>query len=149
MKLRLIEQRKVLLLLCPNGSIMKVDNDVLTRLLSDFKKAKSFKGNEGYWNAENAAMEDVFGTTLAFVDDADKLVIISDKLFTTEKAVHYISATEYAEKHGKSRPSIKNMCADGRIPGAYKTSSGWLIPADAPYPERKPRARKQPDESMK
>lgn len=142
MKLRLINQGKERLLLCPNGSILEVDKDVLDRLLTGFKKAKSFRGSYGYWNKENASMEDVFGETLAFVDDANKLIILSDKLFTPEKPVVYISATEYAELHGKSRPSVKNMCADGRIPGAYKTSSGWLIPKDAPYPERKPRSVK-------
>ena len=139
MKLRLIEQRKERFLLCPNGSILEVDKEVLNRLLTDFKKAKTFKGSYGYWNKENAQMEDVFGETLAFVDDANKLVIISDKLFTPEAPIIYISATEYAELHGKSRPSIKNMCAEGRIPGAYITSSGWLIPKDAPYPARKTR----------
>ena len=87
-------------------------------------------------------MDDAAGITLAFVDDANKLVILSDNLFSPEKQIVYISATEYAEMHGKSRPSIKNMCAAGRIPGAYKTSSGWLIPKDAPYPERKPRSLK-------
>lgn len=142
MKLRLIEQRSGRLLLCPNGSIMKVDEDVLWRVLTGFKKANTFKGSYGYWSAENARMEDVSGETLAFVDDANKLVIISERLLASEKKVTYISATEYAALHGKSRPSVKNMCADGRIPGAYKTSSGWLIPEDAPWPKRKPRNAK-------
>ena len=140
MKLRLIEYRKERFLLCPNGSIMKVNDEVLSQLLCGFKKAKSFKGNDGYWNTLSPSMEDAYGDTLAFVDDSNKLVIISDRLFAPEKKVKYISATEYAELHGKSRPSVKNMCAAGRIPGAYKTSSGWLIPEDAPYPERKERA---------
>lgn len=137
MKLRVIAQRKEVLILCPNGSILKADKAILGRLLVDFKKPTSFKGNYGYWNVENASMEHVYGETLAFVDDAYKLIIVSDKLYFLEKPIVYISATEYAELHGKSRPSVKNMCADGRIPGAYKTSSGWLIPQDAPYPERK------------
>ena len=142
MKLRLIEHRKERLLYCPNGSVLKVNKEVLDRLLTDFKKSSSFKGDHGYWNAENASMEDAYGETLAYVDDANKLIILSDKLFAPEKQIIYISATEYAELHGKSRPSIKNMCAEGRIPGAYKTSSGWLIPKDAPYPARKPRTMK-------
>ena len=142
MKLRVIAQRKEILLLCPNGSILRADKAILGRLLEDFKKPTSFKGEYGYWNVENASMESVYGETLAFVDDTNKLVIVSDKLYSCEKPKVYISATEYAELHGKSRPSVKNMCADGRIPGAYKTSSGWLIPKDAPYPERKTRTRK-------
>ena len=139
MKLRVIEQKHERFILCPNGSILKADKDVLSRLLTDFKKANTFKGSDGYWNREIPSMEEAGGTTLAFVDDANKLVILSDKLFAPEKQIVYISATEYAELHEKSRPSVKNMCAAGRIPGAYKTSSGWLIPKDAPYPERKPR----------
>lgn len=142
MKLRVIQETNGVVILCPNGSILKADKVALSRLLTDFKKANAFKGSEGYWNGEIQSMEEASGTTLAFVDDANKLVIISDKLFAPEKQTVYISATEYAELHGKSRPSIKNMCAAGRIPGAYKTSSGWLIPKDAPYPERKKRESK-------
>lgn len=142
MKLRLIKQKNERLLLCPNGSMLRANKEVLDRLLTDFKKSKTFKGNYGFWNAGGVSMEMVYGETLAFVDDANKLVIISDKLFAQEKQIVYISATEYAELHGKSRPSVKNMCAAGRIQGAYKTSSGWLIPEDAPYPTRKPRTTK-------
>ena len=142
MKLRVIEHKKERFILCPNGSILKANKDVLDKLLTDFKKAKMFKGNDGYWNGEIPSMEEAAGTTLAFVDDANKLIILSDKLFSSEKQVIYVSATEYAELHGKSRPSVKNMCAAGRIPGAYKTSSGWLIPKDASYPERKARGTK-------
>lgn len=134
MKLRVIRQAKDTLILCPNGSVIKADAEVLQRLLTDFKKAKTFKGEDGYWIQETSDMENVVGTTLAFVDDAAKLVIISDELFSFKQQTTYLSATEYAALHNKSRPSVKNMCAAGRIPGAYKTSSGWLIPADAPYP---------------
>ena len=136
MKLRLVERGKERVLLCPNGSVMKVDKDVLDRLLTSFKKAKTIRGDYGFWNAENPSMEDAAGITLAFVDDANKLVILSDKLFAPEKQIIYISATEYAEMHGKCRATIKKLCKEGKIPGAYKNSSGWQIPKDAPYPER-------------
>lgn len=139
MKLRLVERGKERVLLCPNGSVMRVDRDVLDRLLTDFKKAKSFRGDYGFWNADSSSMEEAAGITLAFVDDANKLVILSDKLFSPEKQTVYVSATEYAEMHGKCRATIKNLCVAGRISGAYKNSSGWLIPKDAEYPERKPR----------
>lgn len=142
-KLRLIEQRNQRLLLCPNGSILKADQDVLDQLLTGFKKPMLFKGSDGFWNAENTRMEDVCGETLAFVDDTCKLVIVSENLFSSAKSVIYVSATEYAAIQGKSRPAVKNMCAEGRIDGAYKTSSGWLIPANAPWPERKSRATKK------
>ena len=142
MKLRVVQQVREKLILCPNGSFMKADHKTLQRLLTGFKTAKNFKGKDGCWNIKFAKMEDVAGITLAFVDDSNKLVILSDQLFVAEKQTVYISATEFAKLHGKSRPSVKNMCAAGRIPGAYKTSSGWLIPEDAKYPERKTRATK-------
>lgn len=137
MKLRVIEQRKEKLILCPNGSIMKADKETLARLLTSFKKLKSFKGEEGYWNGDTADMEDVYGVTLAYVDETNKLVILSDKLFELEKPVTYITATEYAELHGKSRATVKKLCAEGRIEGVVKKSTGWLIPKGSPYPERK------------
>lgn len=142
MKLRVIEQRKKKLILCPNGSIMKADKETLAKLLTSFQRLKGFKGEDGYWNTETADIEDVYGVTLAFVDEMNRLVILSDKLFEVEKQITYISATEYADLHGKSRPMVKKLCADGRIEGAYKTSSGWLIPEDAPYPERKAKSIK-------
>lgn len=142
MKLRIIQQAKNIVILCPNGSCMEADKESLGKLLTSFKRPTSFKGQDGFWNKETACMDDVPGITLAFVDDANKLVILSDKLFAPEKQIVYISATEYAELHGKCRATIKNLCKDGRLEGAYQTSAGWLIPKDAPYPERKPREPK-------
>ncbi len=134
MKLRVIEQAKEIIILCPNGSYMEADKASLGKLLTSFKRPNSFKGQGGFWNKETSCMDDVPGITLAFVDDANKLVIISDKLFAPEKQIIYISATEYAEIHGKCRATIKNLCKEGKILGAYKNSSGWQIPKDAPYP---------------
>lgn len=134
MKLRIIQQAKNIVILCPNGSCMEADKESLGKLLTSFKRPTSFKGQDGFWNKETACMDDVPGITLAFVDDANKLVILSDKLFTPKKQSVYISATEYAEMHGKCRATIKNLCNAGKIPGAYKNSSGWQIPKDAPYP---------------
>ena len=127
-----------MVILCPNGSILKADKENLNKLLTNFKRTQFFKGAE-YWNTNNAQMDDVPGVTLAFVDDANKLVILSDKLFAPEKQIVYISTTEYAELHGKCRATIKNLCKAERIEGAYQTTAGWLIPKDAPYPERKTR----------
>ena len=47
----------------PNDSILKADKDVLNRLLAAFKKAKSFRGNDGYWNKEIPSMEEAAGTS--------------------------------------------------------------------------------------
>ena len=146
MKLRVVTYRTQMYILCPNGSKLKAGKDNLNRLLSDFRKPSSFKGEDGYWNDTVSAMEDAAGETLAFVDDSLKLVIISDKLYATA-SINYISATEYAQKHGKGRAMVKRLCDEGRIEGAHKISSGWLIPDEAPYPERKPRSANKKDAS--
>lgn len=147
MKLRVIQQVNAIFILCPNGSMLKADKKALGKLLTNFRRPKTFKGHDGYWNAETSAMEDVSGVTLAFVDDANKLVILSDKLFAPEKQIVYVSATEYAEIHGKCRATVKKLCKEGRLEGAYKTSSGWLIPKDAPYPDRKIRISRNKESS--
>ena len=142
MRLRIVAYKNHKYDLCPNGSKMKLNKEVLNKLLYSFKKPTMFKGNDGFWNETITDMAEAAGETLAFVDDSYKLVIISDKLFSSPYT-NYISATEYAEKHGKRRPSVKNMCGAGRIEGAYKTSSGWLIPENAPYPIRKQKVSKK------
>lgn len=142
MKLRVVQQARDIFVLCPNGSMLKTNKEVLGRLLTDFKRANTFKGMDGYWIKEYPVMDDVPGITLAFVDDSNKLIILSDKLFSPEKETIYVSATEYADMHGKCRATIKKLCKDGRIDGVYQTSAGWLIPKDAPYPDRKSRETK-------
>ena len=146
MKLRVVTYRTQTYILCPNGSKLKADKDNLNRLLSDFRKPSSFKGEDGYWNDAVASMDEAAGETLAFVDDSLKLVIISDKLYAAV-STNYISATEYARKHGKGRAMVKRLCDEGRIEGAHKISSGWLIPEDAPYPERKLRSASKKEEA--
>lgn len=140
MKLRLVMLNQEPLIYCFNGSNLSVTPETLVRLMRDFKAPNSFKGNAGRWNDTVADMQDCPGLTLAIVDDHYHLVIYDGGLFASLMAkTVYISASEYAEKHGKCRASIKRMCDAGRIEGAYKTSSGWLIPADSPYPARKER----------
>ena len=139
LNLRVIKSKKNILLLCPNGSIAKVDSNILARLLTDFINPNSFKGKYGTWNSLFADMEKYPGETLAFVE-RERLVIKDNKLFASLKTeTEYISVSEYAEMHGKSRPMVKKLCLDGRIEGIKKHSTGWLIPKNAPYPARKPR----------
>ena len=98
MKLRVVQQARDIFVLCPNGSMIKTNKEVLGRLLTDFKRANTFKGMDGYWIKENPSMDDVPGITLAFVDDANKLVILSDKLFSPEKEIIYVGRIEYNQK---------------------------------------------------
>ena len=127
---------------CSNGTISNVTDDMLIKILTSFDKPHIFKGTDGVWNTSIADMSDVIGDTLAYIDDSNKLVVLDNKVFSKILKRRFISATEYADLHHKSRASIKNMCGKGRIEGAYQTSSGWLIPADAPYPQRKKRTVK-------
>lgn len=137
MKLRLVKRDNTLYLYCMNGSVLSPTKQDLARLLTEFTKPQAFKGENNYWNATLSRMDDAPGETLAYVDDTKKLIILNDKVFAdvVQKEEKYISATEYAERFGKCRATVKNLCVAGRLPGAYKTSSGWLIPENTPYPQ--------------
>lgn len=137
MKLRLVQHYKVTYIYCSNGTILKPTEQDIIRLLTSFKKPNQFKGNDGFWNGEIADIENAPGETLAYVDDTNKLIILNEKVFDglLKESVSYISANEYAEVNGKGKAIVKRLCLEGRIPGAQKLSTGWLIPKDAPYPE--------------
>ena len=53
----------------------------------------------------------------------------------------YITAQQFAEKHGKSEKRARILCGEGRVPGAYTVGEGtrcvWMIPDDAVWPESK------------
>ena len=51
--------------------------------------------------------------------------------------MEYISATELAKQWGVSERSVRNYCALGQIPGAFKTGKTWNIPASATKPIRR------------
>ena len=144
MKLRLVLKNGKRLLCCPNGSILNADDSVLQRLLTDFKKPDSFKGTDGAWNDVICEMKDFNGQTLAVVDDKSQLIIYSPEAFKGFRTpTVYISASEYADLHNKSHPRVKQLCEEGRIEGVQYTRGGWIIPKNAPYPERKPREVKK------
>lgn len=48
----------------------------------------------------------------------------------------FISVRQAAEKWGMSERSVRNYCAQGRVPGAFITGKTWNIPADAEKPGR-------------
>ena len=47
-----------------------------------------------------------------------------------------LSAAEIAELWGISERSVRNYCAQGRVPGAFLTGKTWNIPSDATKPAR-------------
>lgn len=49
----------------------------------------------------------------------------------------YISVAEAAVKWGLSERSVRNYCAEGRVPGAFLTGKTWNIPETEEKPKRK------------
>ena len=58
--------------------------------------------------------------------------------------MRYLSVSETAEKWNISERSVRNYCAQGRVPGAFLTGKTWNIPEDATKPERRNRRSEQP-----
>ena len=50
--------------------------------------------------------------------------------------MEYLSVAKTAEKWNISPRSVRNYCAEGRVPGAFLTGNTWSIPADAEKPGR-------------
>ena len=48
----------------------------------------------------------------------------------------YLSVAKVSALWGISERSVRNYCAQGRIPGAFLVGKTWSIPADAKKPER-------------
>ena len=146
MKLRLLKHKKNITILCQNGTILNPTKEDMVRLLTSFSKPQAIKGNDGYWNTTFSNMEEAGGETLAYIDDSNKLIVLNESAFAdiVQKEEKYISASEYAALHDKGNAIVKRLCLAGKLPGAYKTSSGWLIPENTPYPEdgRTKRAKK-------
>ena len=54
--------------------------------------------------------------------------------------MNYISVADAAKRWGLSERSVRNYCAQGRIPGALLTGKTWNVPENAEKPARKPRS---------
>ena len=48
--------------------------------------------------------------------------------------MNYMTLKEASEKWGVTTRQINYLCASGRIPGAVKMATIWLIPKDAEKP---------------
>ena len=46
----------------------------------------------------------------------------------------YITVNELAKHWNMAPRTIQMLCADGKIPGAYKFGSVWAVPSDATRP---------------
>lgn len=58
--------------------------------------------------------------------------------------MRYLSVAEIAKKWSISERSVRNYCANGRVPGAFLTGKTWNIPEDAAKPKRSNQKRQQP-----
>ncbi len=56
--------------------------------------------------------------------------------------MQYLSVAKIAEKWNVSERSVRNYCAQGRVPGAFLTGKTWNIPENAQKPDRS--NKKQP-----
>ena len=59
--------------------------------------------------------------------------------------MNYISVSETAKKWEISERSVRNYCAEGRVPGAILVSKIWVIPEGAEKPARKIRSDASPE----
>ena len=50
--------------------------------------------------------------------------------------MRFLSVAEAAGQWGVSERSVRNYCAQGRVPGAFLTGKTWNVPADAQKPTR-------------
>lgn len=58
--------------------------------------------------------------------------------------MRYLSAAEIAKKWDVSERSVRNYCANGRVPGAFLTRKMWNIPENTPKPERSNKKKEKP-----
>lgn len=58
--------------------------------------------------------------------------------------MRYISVAEAAAHWGVSERSVRNYCAQGRVPGAFMTGKTWNLPEDAEKPARANAAAARP-----
>lgn len=49
--------------------------------------------------------------------------------------MEFLSISQIAEKWGISKRRIQVLCSKGRIAGAMKVGTVWVIPADAEKPQ--------------
>lgn len=59
--------------------------------------------------------------------------------------MRYLSVAEAAKKWGISERSVRNYCANERIPGAFITGKTWNIPEDAVKPARINKKNTEPE----
>lgn len=64
------------------------------------------------------------------------LMTLIDSIYNRGKHMQYFSVTETAKKWNVSERSVRNYCAQERVPGAFLTGRTWKIPESAEKPKR-------------
>ena len=67
-----------------------------------------------------------------------------DSIYNGGEQMRYLSVTEIAKKWNVSERSVRNYCAQGRVPGAFLTGKTWNIPENAEKPERSNKKKEHP-----
>ena len=135
MKARLVRYGQGTQLLLSSGQIKNVSQSEIKTFLKSFDSPVHYEGPG--WTFP-ISIEEYNGETIAYVSDDMELVIRDSKLLNSlipTEITEYVSSSDYAEFHGKKRPIVSRMCAEGRIEGAILIGGTWLIPAKAPYPD--------------
>ena len=57
----------------------------------------------------------------------------------------YVSVAQIAKKWGVSERTVRNYCAEGKIPEAFLTGKTWNIPEDAQRPDRIKKKSDEPE----
>lgn len=58
--------------------------------------------------------------------------------------MRYLSVVETAKRWNISERSVRNYCAQGRVPGAFLTGKTWNLPENAEKPERTNKKKEKP-----
>ena len=58
--------------------------------------------------------------------------------------MRHLSVAEMAKKWNVSERSVRNYCAQGRVPGAFLAGKTWNIPENAEKPERSNKRKERP-----
>ena len=58
--------------------------------------------------------------------------------------MQYLSVAEVAKKWNVSERSVRNYCAQGRVPEAFLKGKTWYIPENAEKPERTNKRKEEP-----
>ncbi len=137
----LIRERGKLYYFCSDGTIANVNDDLLFRLLGNFKDPKNITGTNGRWDIYMDKMTRYKGEVMACVTAKNEtLIIYEPSVFSSilkegnPKDDDYINPIEYAKRKKKSASVVRRHCENGRIVGAFKKNGRWFIPKNARYP---------------